>query len=374
MRHCTVINADVREALRGIPDGTVQTCVTSPPYYALRDYGVDGQIGLEETPVAYVEELVRVFREVRRILRDDGTLWLNLGDSYATRAGRNTAHEGLHGGEGKRNAATRGLLNTRVGGLKPKDLIGIPWRVALALQADGWWLRSDIVWAKPNPMPESVDDRCTRAHEFVFMLSKSERYYFNADAIKERVTGNAHSRGSGVNPKAAGPGKNETSGRRTAAGFNERWRVKQNESFSSAISGDLVEFRNKRDVWTIPSEPFPEAHFAVMPTALVEPCILAGSPPGARVLDIFGGSGTVGVVAARTGRDSILVELNPSYARMSARRVRDDAPLFNVTEVVQSWPGSEKTDVGAMDSSATQTEHSSPARSGELTTESGGST
>ena len=263
---------------RSIPlrDGCVQCVVTSPPYFGLRDFGVRGQIGLEPTPDEYVAQIVAVFREVRRVLADDGVLWLNLGDSHATNV---------------------------LGGAKPKDMLGIPWRVAFALQADGWYLRSDIIWHKPNPMPESVTDRPTKAHEYLFLLAKSERYYYDADAIKEPVTGGSHRRGSGVTPKSHSPG----------AG------VKANTNYHAAMT-DLVDERNKRSVWSILSQAYQGAHFATMPEALVEPCILAGSRPGDRVFDPFIGSGTVGAVAERLGRQWVGLDLNPAYHALAKKR------------------------------------------------------
>jgi site-specific DNA-methyltransferase (adenine-specific) len=285
--------------------------VTSPPYWGLRDYGVAGQIGLESSYVDYVNAMVGVFRKVRRVLRKDGTLWLNLGDSY-TSGGRSSY--GTYSPDSKQatHSAIKAVQRSPMpDGLKPKDLVGIPWRVAFALQADGWWLRQDIIWSKPNPMPESVTDRCTKAHEYLFLMSKSERYYYDAGAIKEAVTGNAHSRGNGVNPKAAQPGNG----------------IKQNTSFSAAVK-DLVSERNKRSVWEIATAPFPESHFATFPPDLIEPCILAGCPEGGTVLDPFGGAGTTGLVADRLKRDSILIELNPDYAAMAERRIRNDAGMF----------------------------------------------
>jgi DNA modification methylase len=275
-----VLIGDVRQRLAELPDCSVQTCVTSPPYWGLRDYGHDGQIGLEQTPDEYVAELVEVFREVRRVLADDGTLWLNLGDSY---------------GPGK-------------------QLQGTPWRVALALQADGWCLRQDIIWAKPNPMPESVTDRCTKAHEYVFLLTKSDRYLYDAAAIAEPAIHAGHV------VKASDPqtAKNAAKGKygATAVGFTQH----------DTVVGDT---RNRRSVWSVASKPYAGAHFAVMPEALAEPCILAGSRPGDLVLDPFTGSGTVGVVALRHDRDFIGTELNPEYAALAEARIYDDGPLMN---------------------------------------------
>jgi DNA modification methylase len=306
--------------------------VTSPPYFGLRDYGVDGQIGLEQTPDAFVAELVAVFREVRRVLRDDGTLWLNLGDSYAGSWGaQSREHAGKHApnvsaisanqvkAAAIRESGTGSL--SRTPGLKAKDLIGIPWRVAFALQDEGWYLRQDIIWHKPNPMPESVRDRCTKTHEYVFLLSKSERYYWDIDAMLEPAaaanehdaTGRTKQRGSGN--KARKPG----SARGCPVGTGS------NVAGSVPWEGAT---RNKRSVWTIATQPFSEAHFATMAPELAETCIKAGCPERGVVLDPFGGAGTTGLVADRLQRDALLIELNPAYAELAERRIKGDAPLF----------------------------------------------
>jgi DNA modification methylase len=315
---------DCRELLRAMPAASVQTCVTSPPYFGLRDYGVAGQIGLEQTPDEYVAQMVDVFREVRRVLRDDGTLWLNLGDSYlggggfAPDAPCNKARaEGDPSAWGKFNPAGMNRMASkqsakpkRLAGLKPKDLIGIPWRVAFALQADDWYLRQDIIWHKPNPMPESVRDRCTKAHEYVFLMSKRERYYYDAAAISEPAT---H---AGKVLDYTGEQKNNKA---------------DPDLQRTAPRGRKIEIgdtRNRRSVWSITSEPFSGAHFATMPPALAELCVKAGSKPGDTVLDPFGGAGTTGLVADRLQRSAILLELNPQYADMARERVRADAPLF----------------------------------------------
>lgn len=290
----TLLIGNCRKVLPTMPSSSVQCCVTSPPYWGLRNYGVAGQLGLESTPEEYVANMVEVFREVQRILRDDGTLWLNLGDSYCAAQGTSP-------------------------GLKPKDLVGIPWRVAFALQADGWWLRSDIIWHKPNPMPESISDRPTKAHDYLFLMTKSARYYYNKDAIMEPATGGAHTRGnSGVNPKAVG--KNEQSTDRRRRGFNTRWKVRQNASWSAAVTR-TVERRNARTVWTIAPEPFSGAHFATFPTRLVERCILAGSRPNDLILDPFNGAGTTGLVAVQLGRRYVGIDLNPEYITLSQARI-----------------------------------------------------
>ena len=288
-----IIQADARNIPLG--DGCVQTVVTSPPYWGLRDYGVSGQIGLEPTPEDYVATMVAVFREVRRVLRDDGTVWLNLGDSYA-----NDTKWGGQSGEKNYTSAGggyHGQRDRRDTGLKPKDLCGIPWRVAFALQADGWYLRSDIIWAKPNPMPEIVTDRPTRSHEYIFLLSKSERYFYDADAIRE----------NGVEPERE---------RLDRIGGVNGHLVRHSEGGIIGASAN----RNKRSVWTVNSEPTPEAHFATFPQKLIEPCILAGSRAGDLVLDPFLGSGTVGKVAERFGRRWVGLELSGAYIQIAGRR------------------------------------------------------
>jgi DNA modification methylase len=317
-----IIEGDCLDVLPTLPAESIHCVVTSPPYWGLRDYDVDEQLGLESTPEEYVAKLVGVFSEVRRVLRPDGTLWLNLGDSYAAggRGGGGSYMAERKDGSWQRQAIANGYRSAPPG-LKPKDLVGIPWRVAFALQADGWYLRSDIIWSKPNPMPESVRDRPTKAHEYVFLMAKSGKYHYDADAIKESVTGNAHHRGSGVNPKAT-PGKNEQSGDRRRSGFNKRWKVKQNASFSASVTG-VVERRNRRTVWTIPTKPFPDAHFATFPPALVIPCIDAGCPEGGVVLDPFAGAGTTGVVAADRGCRFIGIDINPEYCEMARERINE---------------------------------------------------
>lgn len=317
-RLVTLINGDSREVLSRLPDESVQCCVTSPPYFGLRDYGVNGQIGLEPTPAEYVANLVALFREVRRVLRADGTLWMNLGDSYA-----NDGKWGGHTG-GKHCKALHCSpigRNKRYTGLKPKDLIGIPWMVAFALRDDGWYLRKDIIWHKPNVMPESVCDRPTTAHEYLFLLTKSQTYYYDAAAIKEPVTGNAHGRGDGVNPKAKTPGANSRIHQDRDPQHPKARKSRQNESFSAAVNG-LVNERNKRSVWTVPSAPFRDAHFATYPPDLIKPCIMAGAPAGGVVLDPFAGSGTTGMVALELGRRAVLVELNPEYLKLCEQRCR----------------------------------------------------
>lgn len=305
----TLYIGDVRDGLRKFAaDGVrAQTCVTSPPYWGLRDYGHAGQIGLEPTPDAYVATMVDVFRCVRDVLADDGTLWLNLGDSYASDVkgsggtGKSTLVGTPNDGNGQLFAPRRVAH-----GVKPKDLVGVPWRVAFALQADGWYLRSDIIWAKPNPMPESVTDRPTKAHEYLFLLTKRERYYYDAAAIAEAATPQNRTGKVGYHT----PKHIEHRNASIATGGTAK----------GTLNGPSGDTRNRRTVWSITTEPYAEAHFAVMPTALVEPCVLAGSRPGDTVLDPFMGSGTVARVAASLGRQWIGCELNPDYAAMVGRR------------------------------------------------------
>jgi DNA modification methylase len=324
--------------LKTLPDASVNCCVTSPPYWGLRDYGVDGQIGLEQTPEAYVAELVAVFREVKRVLRDDGTLWLNLGDSYAS--GKGTCYN-PGGGESSLGKERKGAgahpLNRgnksdlTAQGLKPKDLVGIPWRVAFALQADGWYLRQDIIWHKPNPMPESVTDRCTKSHEYIFLLSKSAKYYYDHEAIKEPSTeANWQSRLERASVKStptelhAGIRVREGRGGKNA--FRGQGSNRDTETGPANREGrdmkdiGIGETRNRRSVWTVCTQPYKEAHFATFPPALITPMILAGCPVDGTVLDPFGGSGTTGEVAESLGRNSILCELNPSYIELQKRR------------------------------------------------------
>jgi len=262
-----ILKGDCRALLPRLPSASVHCCVTSPPYYALRDYGVPGQIGLEPTPAAYIETMVAVFREVRRVLRDDGTLWLNLGDSYVSGGG--TGQQGKHGDRCTRRHTQRALLLNRLENLPAKNMLGMPWRLAFALQADGWILRQDIIWHKPNPMPESVTDRCTKSHEYIFLLARSPRYFYDAQAIIEPVSGTAHERGSGVNPKAAVHNN-------TPDAIRNGIRPRQNASWSESVT-DLVLQRNKRSVWTVPTRAYAEAHFATFPPALIKPCLLAGT-------------------------------------------------------------------------------------------------
>jgi|TARA_A100001515_G_scaffold63189_1_gene49979 DNA modification methylase len=345
---------DCRDVLKTLPDKSVDCCVTSPPYWGLRDYQTgtweggdsdclhmrttkiskntatghkamaqqgnvvsdaiyktkcpkcgairkDKQIGLEETPEEYTKNIINVFREVRRVLKDEGTLWLNLGDTYC-----GTGHKANHidpkykGRNGQKHA-----VNNKILGLKQKDLIGIPWRVAFALQADGWYLRQDIIWHKPNPMPESVQDRCTKAHEYIFLLSKNKNYYYDNEAIKEKATD------WGTRDRVNGKYHNEGTGLQPHSGLEKSYETK-----------------NKRSVWTVPVKGYKEAHFAVFPTELIEPCIQAGCPKNGTVLDPFGGSGTTALVADRLGRKSTIIELNKNYISIADNRLYQDSPLF----------------------------------------------
>ena len=380
----TIFHGNALDVLRQLPEASVNCCVSSPPYWNMRDYGtaewqggapdcdhlmlrgsqgetgqragrshtqrvpfkdkcgycggvrIDRQLGLEKTPEEFVENIVAVFREVKRVLRDDGTAWVNIGDGYNNREGQRkqgVERDDVAGWKQQTNTGSTNVGSRNCPNLKPKDLVGVPWMLAFALRADGWWLRQEIIWHKPNPMPESVDDRPTKAHEQIFLLSKSERYFYDADAIKEPASketharyqrgrsdthkwadggpGNqtiaksfAHMRKNGVHPKAAEPGSG----------------IKSNTSFSAAVK-DVVEDRNKRSVWTVASYPFPEAHFATFPPALITPCVLAGCPVGGTVLDPFSGAGTTALVAKKNGRKCIGVELNASYIDISARRL-----------------------------------------------------
>lgn len=323
-----ILHGDCLEVLAAQPSASVHCCVTSPPYYGLRDYGLPPTtwpaindtpamtccLGLEPTPAAFIDHLVLIFREVRRVLRPDGTLWLNIGDSYCS-----TDKWGGGGNTGRQTVANDGTVpswavrqrKAPMPGIKPKDLIGVPWMLAFALRADGWHLRQDIIWHKPNPMPEPVRDRCTKAHEYVFLLSKSERYYFDSDAMQEPAV---EPRGPGnKNPVTSLPGE----------------RKGENHNLRGSIHKiGPRKTRNKRSVWTISTKPFKGAHFATMAPTLAETCIKAGCPIGGTVLDPFGGAGTTGVMAASAGRQATLIELNPEYIDIARNRIAADAPLF----------------------------------------------
>jgi DNA modification methylase len=298
-----IYNMDCLKGLKQLDDNSINCCVTSPPYWGLRDYGVEGQFGLESTPEEYVAKMVEVFREVKRVLRKDGTLWLNLGDSYAgSGKGAWSNKEVQKETYVPDKDSPQCKLKKVPQGLKPKDLVGIPWMVAFALRADGWYLRQDIIWHKPNPMPESVTDRCTKAHEYIFLLSKSRHYYYDHEAIREPYQS-----------------KKEKPRNKAAEGYNNsyvggRWSEGERDYYSAGK-------RNKRSVWTVATKPFKEAHFAVFPPALIEPCILAGCPENGIVLDPFMGSGTTGMVAAIHQRNFIGFELNPEYCKMAEKRI-----------------------------------------------------
>mgnify|MGYP001451355509 CR=1 FL=1 len=289
---------DCRETMRKWASEGVkaQTCVTSPPYYGLRDYGHEGQIGLEETPKQYISAMVEVFRCVWDVLEDDGTLWLNIGDSYAG----NNSRASNNGRAGFGNAREK-VVNRTGEGLKTKDLIGIPWMLAFALRADGWFLRQDIIWHKPNPMPESVQDRCTKAHEYIFLMTKSQKYYYDHEAIKEPLKGEPETRDKNAEGYQADYSKGDR--------FSKGERVFGADGMA-----------NKRSVWSVPVKPYTGAHFAVFPSELIEPCILAGAPVGGIVLDPFMGSGTTAQVSQDLGRQYIGCELNPAYEKLQNKR------------------------------------------------------
>ncbi len=324
-----IICGDAITELKKLDGGIAQTCITSPPYWGLRDYGVDGQLGLESTPEEYTARLVEVFAEVKRVLRDDGILWLVLGDSYAAKNGSGgvTPENKQFTNAGSLAQAVRKPSH----GLKHKDLVGIPWRVAFALQADGWYLRSDVIWAKPNPMPESVTDRPTKAHEYIFLLAKSQRYFYDAAAIKEPAQewgerNRDNFRGGTEDPKLKQnglrgvPKRDKQRGHsRRHAGFNERWDLMTRDEQIALVA-------NKRTVWTVATKPYPYAHFAVYPPALIEPCVLAGSAAQTGrdiVLDPFCGSGTTGEVALKHRRKFIGIELNPEYVKLAEKRLKE---------------------------------------------------
>lgn len=273
----TIINGNSLEVLKSLPDNSIDCCVTSPPYYALRDYGCDGQIGLEETPEKYIERLCDVFSEVRRILTPEGTLWVNIGDSYNGNKVGNTEIV-----KNKKVSESNDFHKKLWSGAKPKDLIGIPFMLAFTLRSQGWYLRQDIIWSKPNPMPESVTDRCTKSHEYIFLLSKSQKYYFDYEAIQEEAR----------------------------------------------MIEDVYAVRNKRDVWTVNTQPCKEAHFATYPFELIKPCILAGCPENGIVLDPFMGSGTTAIVARSLNRNYLGVELNPEYIKIAHKRLDKHLGMF----------------------------------------------
>jgi len=326
-----ILCCDVLEGLKQLDENSIDCCVTSPPYFGLRDYGVDGQIGLESTPEEYVQKMVEVFREVRRVLKLEGTLWLNLGDSYCGSSNKGDT-------EGEKQRTNKGgswvgndslaTHKAKINGYKTKDLIGIPWMVAFALRADGWYLRQDIIWAKPNPMPESVTDRCTKSHEYIFLLSKSQKYYYDAEAIAEPVAKSTVLRLSQDIENQAGsdrvPRKTNGAMKAAAPRYGGKKYTEDTAVFNRTKSGnahDMHDNRNKRSLLTLSTQPYKEAHFATFPEKLTEPCILAGCPKGGIALDPFFGSGTTGKVAIKHGRNFIGIELNPKYVKIADKRL-----------------------------------------------------
>jgi len=330
----TLYLGDCLESLKTMPDKSIQMCVTSPPYYGLRDYGVDGQIGLEKTPNEYIAKLVEIFREVKRVLKDDGILWVNIGDSYAGSggAGGDYNNGGLKDGQPK----WKSKLDIKASNLKPKNLIGIPWMLAFALRSDGWYLRQDIIWAKPNPMPESVKDRCTKSHEYIFLLSKSAHYYYDADAIAEpsttyenRPAGVVRDRLYGYDSKQNKirvklGSKSFSKGQANGAGIEPTGNTKKDYY-------EVPFVRNRRDIWTIKSKPYNGAHFAVFPPEIPRLCILAGSKPGDTILDPFAGSGTTGAVAISLRRRAVLCELNVEYVGLIRERITNEEAFYQPT-------------------------------------------
>lgn len=327
-----IILGNAIEVLKELPAESIDCCVTSPPYYQLRDYGITGQIGLELTVEEYISKLVEVFSEVKRVLKPDGTLWVNISDSYSgSNKGRNA--DKLHNNKHKESIAVRGQ---RFGSLptgihnndcKDKDLLGVPWLLALALRNDGWYLRQDIIWEKPNCMPESVKDRCTKAHEYIFLLSKSKKYYFDWEAIQEPCVGFDKSA-----PRGSKTWEHPNSGRRKGnrKTFRGGGAYTNNASFDNSTdkqnetSGNVPNdkgLRRKRSVWSVATKGIKEAHFATFPKKIVEPCVLAGSRKGGTVLDPFAGSGTVGLVAKENERGFVLIELSPEYSKIIKKRI-----------------------------------------------------
>lgn len=334
-----IVMGDALSVLHRISDNYIDCCVTSPPYYGLRDYGVEGQLGLEESPQEYIDKMVEVFREVRRTLRSDGTLWLNIGDSYAGAGGISQPHRDASGGIGNKGTRGRQSYAASAGGfhrpistggeIKRKDLIGIPWQLAFALREDGWYLRQDIVRHKPNAMPESVKDRCTKSHEYIFLLSKSDKYYFDNEAIKEPAVGfdnrpPAGSRGAATPNTRRRKGNAKTF--RGGGAYTNHQSINNSgevERESNGNSKNETGLRNRRSVWNVATQGYAKAHFATFPERLIEPCILAGSRPGGIVLDPFIGSGTTAVVAERYGREFIGIDLNPEYIEIAKKRINE---------------------------------------------------
>jgi DNA modification methylase len=348
VRSNVIYHENCLTGLTNLPDGSVNCCVTSPPYFGLRDYGTPDQLGLEETPEKFVENMVKVFREVKRVLKDDGTLWLNIGDSYANNG---TGGNGATGGRDKSTLqsqmppiGTTPVKKSVPSGMKSKDLIGIPWMVAFALRSAGWYLRQDIIWHKPNPMPESVTDRCTKAHEYIFLLSKSQKYYYDHEAIKQKMADSSFQRLSqdveSQDGSARVPGK--TNGKMKAVGQyvggkkhkTVQDKGQQVQSFHKTRNDNGQEWQNedgkanKRSVWTITTKPFSEAHFATFPEDLIVDCIKAGCPEGGIVLDPFMGAGTTALVARKLNRNYKGFELNADYIKIADKRLRDELGMF----------------------------------------------
>ncbi len=349
-----IYNTDCLTFLKELPDNFIDCCVTSPPYYGLRDYGVAGQIGLEETPEQYVQKLVEIFREVKRVLKPEGTLWLNLGDSY--NGSNQSGGIGIVNNKKYHDTKDVKQIGTkRIKGLKPKDLIGIPWMVAFALRADGWYLRQDIIWNKPNPMPESVTDRCTKAHEYIFLLSKSQKYYYDQEAIKQPVAdatvlrlaqqvedqkgSNRIPGKTNGNMKAVGPGRkprpddnrggNQGTGRGIPAMAIDGKGVNGHSGYFDSCGNLIGEgMANKKSVWTVPTMPFKEAHFATFPEKLIADCIKAGCPENGIVLDPFMGAGTTGLVARKLNRNYVGIELNAEYIKIAEKRIYNEIGIF----------------------------------------------
>lgn len=365
-----ILQGNSLEVLKTLEPESINCCITSPPYWGLRDYGTgkweggdascshkrdskqseltqtghrnlegavgdgiykdickrcgairkDDQIGLELTPKEYVKKMVALFAEVKRVLRKDGTLWLNLGDSYSSGNRKTTTPQTIRGNNNEKAKEATNAQPPVVEGIKQKDLIGIPWRVAFALQEDGWYLRQDIIWHKPNPMPESVTDRCTKAHEYIFLLSKRPNYFFDIEPIREPIK-------DGTSGKVAVRRAQDSKTR-----SKEHWMMIPNDLRKGMIQREYGEIKgaNKRSVWTINTKPYPEAHFATFPKELIEPCVLAGCPQGGTILDPFGGSGTTAEVALENGRNAILIELNQEYVQIAHNRMKNTQPKLFV--------------------------------------------
>lgn len=331
-----IYNENCLETMARMPDNFIDCCVTSPPYYGLRDYGHKDQIGLEETPELYIQKLVKVFREVKRVLKLDGSLWLNLGDSYFGGGGA-SGHTSETKNIGRKTESYGAVktANRKSDYLKPKDLIGIPWLVAFALRADGWYLRQDIIWHKPNPMPESVTDRCTKSHEYIFLLTKSAKYYYDSVAIQEVATGYDGRKDiqmHGSTKYANGYFPTEIRSQTIAIKEHARWKRKNDDTnnggngigfqdHSGYNNLDNPYIRNKRSVWTVTTKPFSEAHFATFPEDLIIPCIKAGSCEGGIVYDPFSGAGTTALVSHKLNRKFIGSEINPEYVKIAEKRI-----------------------------------------------------